>query len=74
MTFRLYLVLIFAFIVCLQSTLLAQTDTFVGQITDSANESFAGSISGDGRFVVFESTGNLATENPRNEDGNVEIF
>ena len=31
-------------------------------------------MSGDGRFVVFESRGNLATDNPRNADGNVEIF
>jgi hypothetical protein len=52
----------------------AQADTFIGQFTNSNAESFAGGISGDGRFVVFESRGNLATENPRNEDGNVEIF
>src|SRR5215213_1690777 len=52
----------------------AQIDTVTGQITNSGSESFAGSISGDGRFVVFESTGNVATENPRNEDGNPEIF
>ena len=37
-------------------------------------ESFAGGMSGDGRFVVFESRGNVATVNPRNEDGNVEVF
>ncbi|HXF42156.1 MAG TPA: hypothetical protein VNK26_00310 [Pyrinomonadaceae bacterium] len=49
-------------------------DTVIGQITSSGSESFAGSISGDGRFVVFESSGNIATENPRNEDGNTEIF
>ncbi len=49
-------------------------NTLVGQITNSGAETFAGAISGDGRFVVFESRGNLATENPRNEDGNVEIF
>lgn len=52
----------------------AQVDSVVGQITNSTVESFAGGISGDGRFVVFESTGNLATENPRNTDGNREIF
>jgi Tol biopolymer transport system component len=51
-----------------------QVDTLIGQVTSSVSESFAGSISGDGRFVVFESNGNLATENPRNEDGNTEIF
>lgn len=51
-----------------------QANTVIGQFTDSIRESFSGSISGDGRFVVFESEGNLATENPRNEDGNSEIF
>ena len=52
----------------------AQVDSVIGQLTNSPVESFAGGISGDGRFVVFESTGNLATENPRNTDGNREIF
>ena len=52
----------------------AQTDSVIGQITSATANSYAGSISGDGRLVVFESTGNLATENPRNTDGNTEIF
>ena len=52
----------------------AQTDSVIGQVTSAAADSFAGSISGDGRLVVFESRGNLATENPRNTDGNTEIF
>ena len=52
----------------------AQVDSVIGQFTSSNVESFAGGISGDGRLVVFESTGNLATENPRNADGNREIF
>lgn len=52
----------------------AQADTIIGQITNSASEAYAGGMSGDGRFVVFESRGNLATENPRNSDGNTEIF
>ena len=52
----------------------AQIDSVIGQLTNSTSESFAGGISGDGRFVVFESVGNLATENPRNADGNREIF
>jgi uncharacterized protein (TIGR03437 family) len=53
----------------------AQTaDPFVAQITSSTRESFAGDISGNGRFVVIESTGNIATENPDNADGNREIF
>jgi hypothetical protein len=56
------------------STASAQVDSAIGQITNSTVESFAGAISGDGRLVVFESTGNLATENPHNADGNREIF
>jgi Tol biopolymer transport system component len=56
------------------STVSAQADSVIGQITSSAQESFAGGISGNGRLVVFESTGNVATENPRNADGNREIF
>ncbi len=53
---------------------MAQVDSLIGQMTNSFEESFAGGVSGDGRFVVIESRGNLATVNPRNEDGNVEIF
>ncbi|MFN6963220.1 MAG: hypothetical protein ACK4S4_05565 [Pyrinomonadaceae bacterium] len=49
-------------------------DTVIGQFTNSPAESFAGGVSGDGRFVVFESRGNHDTQNPRNADGNVEIF
>ena len=52
----------------------AQVDSFIGQISDSVTETFVTGISGDGRFVVMESTGNIATVNPRNEDGNREIF
>ncbi len=63
-----------AFILLAFSFVPAQVNTVIGQFTDSPNESFAGSASGNGRFVVFESRGNLATENPRNEDGNSEIF
>ena len=73
MTFRYYfLTLISLILFCAGAD--AQVDSVIGQITTSSSESFAGSISGDGRFVVFESTGNVATENPRNEDGNAEIF
>lgn len=68
-----FLSAIFVFIVGI-STVSAQVDSVIGQLTSSASESFAGGISGDGRFVVFESTGDLATENPRNADGNREIF
>ncbi len=55
----------------------AQTpDQSVAQITSSAGNSFANDISGDGRFVVIESTGNIATNstNKNNADGNREIF
>ncbi|MCU1290857.1 MAG: hypothetical protein JWN60_3086 [Acidobacteria bacterium] len=52
----------------------AQVDSIIGQFTNSPAEAFAGGISGNGRFVVFESRGNLATENPRNADNNREIF
>ena len=44
----------------------AQVDSVIGQVTSSTVESFAGGTSGDGRFIVFESNGDLATENPRN--------
>src|SRR5688572_20586478 len=66
-------------------------DPFVIQLTSSPNglfRSIAGDISANGRFVVFESNGDVATEkiptrnpdgtvNPNarnNEDGNREIF
>lgn len=53
----------------------AQVDSVIGQLTHTVgNEVFAGGISGDGRFVVFESKGNIATENPQNADANLEIF
>ena len=70
-------IIVFIFIIALFgsfSLVSAQVDSAIGQITSSASESFAGGISGDGRLVVFESTGNIATENPRNADGNREIF
>jgi uncharacterized protein (TIGR03437 family) len=49
-------------------------DTVLGQVSAATQDSFAGGISGDGRFIVFESTGNIATDNPRNTDFNREIF
>lgn len=49
-------------------------DTVIGQFTNSQAETFVGGMSGDGRFVVFESRGNLDTQNPRNADANTEIF
>ncbi|HEX5705679.1 MAG TPA: hypothetical protein VFX96_00170 [Pyrinomonadaceae bacterium] len=45
--------------------------------TPQARSTFAGDISGNGRFVVMESTGDIATERSasrNNVDGNVEIF
>jgi len=57
------------------SSVSAQVDSVIAQVTSAAeSEVFAGGISGDGRFIVFESAGNLATENPRNADGNREVF
>lgn len=48
---------------------------FIAQITSSSTQSsYAGDISGDGRFVVIESTGDIATENPDNADFNREVF
>jgi len=52
----------------------AQVDSVIGQVTNSGREAFAGGISADGRFIVFESSANIATVNPRNLDLNREIF
>ncbi|MDT7541209.1 MAG: hypothetical protein QOE33_1113 [Acidobacteriota bacterium] len=58
-------------------------DPFVAQISNSAGDTFARDITGDGRFVVIESTGDIATvppgqtaanKSPNNADGNIEIF
>lgn len=79
----------FVFALCLGVTCAsAQTasptpDPFVTQITNSGGDTFARDISGDGRFVVIESTGDIstvppgqtaATKSPNNADGNLEIF
>ncbi|MCA1568439.1 MAG: hypothetical protein LC803_22875 [Acidobacteria bacterium] len=76
-------------LVCLSATLAfaqatptATPDSFFTQITSSPSaNTFVGGISGSGRFVVFESTGDLATLRPgettrnvNNADGNREIF
>ena len=75
MKLRFNIFVLTVFILALSLPSFAQAvDTFIGQVTNSASQSFAGSISGDGRFVVFESRGNLDTQNPRNSDGNIEIF
>jgi uncharacterized protein (TIGR03437 family) len=56
----------------------AQTtpDPFVAQISTSTGNSFAGDTSGNGRFVVIESTGDIGTDKSvhNNADGNREIF
>jgi uncharacterized protein (TIGR03437 family) len=70
---------LFVFLVGASVSIHAQTtpDPFVTQITSSARDSFAGDISGNGRFVVIESTGNISTEKTaarNNADGNREIF
>jgi uncharacterized protein (TIGR03437 family) len=65
-----------------QATPTPTPDSFFTQITSSPTaNSFVGGISGSGRFVVFESTGDLATLRPgettrvvSNADGNREIF
>jgi Tol biopolymer transport system component len=72
--FHIFLFLAILFFAANLSTISAQADSVIGQITSSAQESFAGGISGNGRLIVFESNGNIATENPRNTDGNREIF
>jgi uncharacterized protein (TIGR03437 family) len=68
-----------------QSTTSFTPDPFVAQITHapSGRDSNAGDMSGNGRFVVFESTGDVSTlkptqtintKSPDNLDGNREIF
>jgi hypothetical protein len=67
------LLLIFC-LLAISAPVYPQTDSAIGQVSDSPAESFAGGISADGRFIVFESRGDVATVNPRNTDGNPEIF
>ncbi|CAN5646337.1 hypothetical protein BH24ACI2_BH24ACI2_10440 [soil metagenome] len=74
MKFHSFVLLVIIALVGNFSAVLAQVDSVIGQVTSSPAETFAGGISGDGRLIVFESTGNLATENPRNADGNREVF
>lgn len=74
MKFRFSVFLAIIFILSSLSNVSAQVDSVIAQVTNTAAENFAGGMSGDGRFIVFESNGNIATDNPRNADGNVEIF
>lgn len=74
MKFHSFVLLVIIALIGSFSAVSAQVDSVIGQVTSSPAETFAGGISGDGRLIVFESTGNVATENPRNADGNREIF
>lgn len=72
--FRIFILLAIITVFGSPALVSAQVDSVIGQVSSSTAASFASGISGDGRFIVFESTGNLATENPRNSDGSREIF
>lgn len=79
MKFHIFSLLLAIILLGTTFTVSAQSDAVVGQVTSSGFDSFAGGISGDGRFIVFESTGDVGTvrdENnlPNNADGNREIF
>jgi uncharacterized protein (TIGR03437 family) len=58
----------------------AQSDPFVAQFTSSGGNSFVNDISGDSRFLIVESNGDIGTKepalglNPDNSDLNREIF
>jgi len=71
--------LAFVFVCLCAGLSVAQTvaptpDPFLTQITASNRDVYVGGISGNGRFLVFESTGNLANVEADNADGNREIF
>ena len=74
MNLRIFILTFLIAIFAMPLVVSAQVDTVIGQFTSSVEESFAGGMTGNGRFVVFESRGNLATDNPRNSDFNIEIF
>jgi uncharacterized protein (TIGR03437 family) len=67
-----------------QSPATATPDAFLTQVTHASGRDSSGSdISANGRFVVFESTGDVATlkpeqnaasKSPNNTDGNIEVF
>ena len=64
-----------------QTSGLTPRDSSFTQVTSSNTDAFTTGISGNGRFVVFESTGDLATLYPgettrtvNNADGNREIY
>lgn len=78
--FRLSSGALFALVLIFATSLLAQAQTiepFVTQISSSDRETYAGGTSGNGRFVVFESNGDIGTDKTstrNNADGNREIF
>ena len=78
--FRLSSGALFALVLILGTSLLAQAQTidpFVTQISSSDRETFVGGTSGNARFVVFESNGDIGTDKTstrNNADGNREIF
>lgn len=81
MKFSLRLLFSFAFLLATvfftTTNSFAQVESVVGQITSTPSAAFVRDMSGDGRFVVFESNGDLATEKTpdrNNLDGNFEIF
>lgn len=76
-----FILVLGAFSVSYGQTPSATPDPVVAQLTSSPLSSgvyrfysYASDISANGRFVVFESNGNVATQNARNADGNREIF
>ncbi len=69
--------LLLAVIFLAKTNLFAQVESVVGQFTSTSASVFVRGVSGDGRFVVVESNGDLATEKTpsrNNFDGNFEIF
>lgn len=52
----------------------AQVDSGIKRFSPVGAKTYVTDMSGDGRFVVIESDANIATYNPRNSDGNREIF
>ena len=79
--FALMLVCLSAGVAAAQATAPTTRDSSFTQITSSTANAFVGGISGDGRFVVFESTGDHGSLYPgaitravTNADGNREIY
>jgi len=72
-----FMLVLGAFAYAQGQTASATPDPFASQLTSSPQHdfySYASDITANGRFVVFESIGDVATQNARNADGNREIF